>query len=480
MTAESPVTRGQLASWLGLIAGGVAVLASGPTLAEGGAALTWVVTDPPAAGVFAADRSGFWTSAGKHYRPDGKIDLSVTLSPESGSAELVSSGAAGPVFLGTLEGKAGSPEAGKVAAVITAFDPKGRESWRRTIGGPAANGSIATLDGLAVASNGDVTVAGQFSGCLRFGEKSKAVCVDEKAARRAETCDVHGETCTESFVATYDPKGNLKSAFPLPGYPVQWFAADDDGRIALAGAFMGKLDLDPGPKTATMVKEPKSPPEHHYQTFWSTFGAGDRPWLGGYALLSESQSAPKGMAFNSEGALIVLTDVDPLGRRGVPLTLSDGGKIVDVRPIAEWTALVAIQKRSGVPALALVPASTQKGRKTLSDMKMLAGPGGGVFAYGALTPPAGAAFIEAPLRGHQELAIVGLDGRWRGCGIRVPEGTFTPKAVLTIGNRSCFAFSVFGSHSLKSGDGSVTFGEPRTLTAAIACFQSPCDGKEAR
>jgi hypothetical protein len=473
------MSQRRISFWLMQACGAAALLGGANARAEEAPGLTWMVPDPPAAGFFAADSSGFWTGDGKHYRSDGKLDLSVNLSPESGTAQFVASGTAGPVFLGSAEGKSGAPQAGRAGAVVTAFDPKGHELWRRPIGGPAAKGSVAVLDGLVVASNGDVVVGGQFSGCLRFDERSHTVCVDEKAARRAETCDVHGEICTEPFVASYDAKGNLKSVLAAAGYPAQWFAAAADGRIALAGAFMGKLALDPGQKTRTIVTEPESPKGHHYQTFWSTFGAGDPRWLGGYALLAEIQSAPKGMAFDSEGSLIVLALVDPLGRQGVPVTLSDGAKPVKVQPIEEKTALVVTQKVSGAPALALLPANPKKAGASLSDMRVFASPGGGVFAYGALAPPADAAFIEAPFRGHQELTVVGLDGRWKGCGIRVPEGTFTPKAVLTTGDRSCFAFSVFGQHSFKTGDGAVTFGEPRTVSAAIGCLQSPCGRKGA-
>jgi hypothetical protein len=436
--------------------------------AEESSQIVWSVTDPPATGFVAADRSGFWTAEGKHHTPDGKLDLSVQLPAGVDSILFAATGPRGPVVVGTPAGKGGSPKVGAVALVIAAFDPQGKDLWRVEMSSTTTASSIPVVDGMGVTRSADVVVAGQFSGCIRFGGKGKATCVDEKPARQAQMCE--GEHCTTPFVAVYDAKGKLKSVFAPPGYPSQHFVAAPDGRIALAGVFMGKLDLDPAAERSALIAEPVGPKGHNGQAFWSIFGPADRPWLSGYGLLGAVSSSAPTAVFDGDGALLVLLAVHATGRGKISYSLANGTDVVTVPPVHGESALLAVEKVASRPTLSVLASDMRLPAASAADLKLLVSPGGGIFAYGALPPPPGSVVLEAPARGQQEVLIAGLRGGWSGFGIRVPEATFIPQAVLADKHRVCFAFNVVGAHTLRSGGSTIAFGEPHAGTAAIGCF----------
>ena len=202
----------------------------------------WYVAEPQPDGSFiGADSRGFWTQHGAHYRPDGKRDLSLKL-PEALHDRILfaTSGPSGPVVAGYAEEGSGSTR-------VLAYDRCGNELWGVTLGGDYGKGgngpNSAEPDGLFVNPNGDVVLAGHFSGCVRFGGqgKGKRTCINERAAQRFDNgiCD----PCQQAFVAVYDAHGKLRSVFAPPGYPADFFAAAPDGRLALAGGWDASLDL---------------------------------------------------------------------------------------------------------------------------------------------------------------------------------------------------------------------------------------------
>ncbi|HEY7375207.1 MAG TPA: hypothetical protein VIF57_23800 [Polyangia bacterium] len=472
-----------LALCLWLAAGGtIARAASPPPAAQ------WFAADPPADGSFVgADGSGFWTQNGSHYRLDGKRDLALKL-PAALHHRLgfARSGPDGPVV-------AGSVEEGTGAARVAAYDPSGNERWSLSIGGDYGKDgntpNSAGTDGLFVNPNGDVVLAGHFSGCVRFagGGKGKRTCVDEKAAQRFDngSCD----PCTQAFVAVYDARGKLRSVFAPPGYPASFFAAAPDGRIALAGGWDASLDLDPDPDPAraAVVNQPGNPKPRRgdLQAFWSIFDGRNRmQWLGGKALTTPrgGSAYPIGTAFDGDGALVTVVHVQ-LGRRPRPCAVTDGTLTTDVRAehgdhvVVTLDAKDAKDAKKGAPAADLLAADKSPASSNAPTLRLLSSPTGGLFAFGALVPPVGTRVIEPPQPHRRQLVLVGLRGTARGLAIGVPEELFVPEAVLVEKDGVCVAFTLVAQHEVASGGGTITLGEPHVVgqtsppTRAIGCFR---------
>jgi hypothetical protein len=442
----------------------------------------WTATEPQPNGSFVgADSRGFWTQDGAHYRPDGKRDLALKL-PEGLHEQRISfaaSGPAGPVV-------AGSVEEGPGATRVVAYDPRGNELWSVTLGGDydksGNSANSAGPEGLFVLPNGDVVLAGHFSGCVRFGGKGKGkrTCINEKAAQRFDNgiCD----PCQQAFVAVYDAHGKFRSVFAPPGYPATFFAAAPDGRIALAGGWDSSLDLDPDPDPAreAVVKQPGNPKPRRgdLQAFWSIFDRADGlRWLGGKALVTPKGGTayPIGSTFDRDGALVTAVHIQ-LGRRPRPCGLTDGKLTTDVRAEHGDHVVVTLAAKEQAPSVELLSADKSPANSNAPTMRLFTSPTGGVFAFGALVPPAGTVVVEPPQPHDRTLVLVGLRGPARGFAIGVPEGIINPQAVLVEDNRVCVAFNLRAQHKLPRGSGTITIGEPHVIgqnsthTKAIGCF----------
>ncbi|HXU02755.1 MAG TPA: hypothetical protein VN903_17440 [Polyangia bacterium] len=446
--------------------------------AEGAPAPTWRLLDPPADGsIVGADTTGFWTQRGAHYRPDGKRDLQLKLPDVlRDTIHVATSGPAGPVVVGTFE-----EENGTDGARVSAFDRSGREIWNVMLGGDYdKSGNVANaimgVHGLFVDPNGDVVLAGDFTGCVRFAGKGKGkgTCINVKAAERFDNgiCD----PCRQFFVAVYDAHGKLRTVFAPPGYPAAFFAAAADGRIALAGGWESSLDLDPDPARAAVVKQLGNPRPGagDLQAFWSIFDRGNgMRWLGGQAVLVRHGSTyPKGgVAFDTDGTLMTLVIARP-GSKTKTCTLTDGTTSTTAPVESPHTILIAAERRGEGPAAARRTTETRRMTDNDPEPRLFASPTGGIFAYGALEAPAGAVLVEAPSPNQHETAIVGLYGPGKGIGVRLSGEIFVPTAALAHEGRVCFAFGVRGAHKLENGAaGAISFGRPQAGTNVIGCFQ---------
>ena len=441
------------------------------------ASASWYVAAPqPGGRLVGTDRRGFWTDRGSHYRPDGKRDISLKL-PESLNEKILFAtlGRAGPVVVGDVGGEEGG------ATRLSAYDQRGGELWSVTLSGDSDTTGVSPV-GLFVNPNGDVVLTGHFSGCVRFSgkEQGKRTCINERAARRF--ADGECDPCHQAFVALYDAHGELRSVFAPPGYPADFFAAAPDGRIALAGGWDSSLDLDPDPDPAraTVVKQPGNPRPRmgSDQAFWSIF---ERPdglrWLDGKALVTPKGGSayPIGTTFDGDGALVTVVQVE-LGQRPRPCALIDGKLSTDVRAERGDAVVVTIDAKEQVPSIDVLPADESTSSPKL---RFFSSPTGGVFAFGALRPPAGTVLVEPLKSRERELVLVGLRGRVRGLAIGVPADIFDPQAVLVENIRVCVAFNLLAQHTLPQGNRTIIIGEPHVVgqtssqTMAIGCFRLP-------
>jgi hypothetical protein len=267
--------------------------------------------------------------------------------------------------------------------------------------------------------------------------------------------------------------------FAPPGYPAAFFAAAQDGRIALAGGWDASLDLDPDPDPAraAVVKQPGNPKPGagDLQAFWSIFDRrNEMRWLGGQgAVVRHGSAYPDGIAFDADGALVTILTVRPGAKTNC--TLTDGTTSSRVPVESPNSVLVAVETIGEEPPGAR--RTTDKLRMTNTDpaSRLLVSPTGGVFAFGALEAPAGAPLIEAPAPHQRETAIVGVHGPGKGMGVRLPGEIFLPEAVLANEGRICFAFTIRGPHKLASGARTLALGQPDAPTRAIGCFSPRVD-----
>lgn len=432
--------------------------------AESAPAATWrpIQISGPFIG---ADATGFWNHGGEHIRPDGKRDLALKV-PDGlhGEVDTVASGPDGPVIWARGDGD----------ALLVAYDKGGSERWSLKLGDDRGQvGAMPQMKhvGLAVDPNGDVILAGKFSGCVRFGGgKGKRTCINEKAARRFDNgiCD----PCTQAFVAVYDARGKLRSVFAPPGYPADFFAAAADGRIALAGGWDASLDLDPDAGHEAIVKQPGNPKPGagDHQGFWSIFDRrGEMRWLGGQGVVGRGEIYPDGVAFGADGSLVAVLSVRPDAKGNC--TLTDGTTATKVPVETPHTVVVAFEKPGAEPAAVRRTADRLRVTGTQPDTRVLASPTGGVFVLGALEAPAQTMIVEATQPHRDELTIVGVQGPGKGMGIRMPAGVFQPEAVLAHEGRICFVFEIRGAHKLASGGGTISIGDPQGSSAAIGCFR---------
>jgi hypothetical protein len=437
----------------------------------------WHGLEPPTSGRFiAADEKGIWTATGEHYQIDGKRDSTLDIPLPLKEIRFAATGPAGPVVAGTFKGQVGTAAAGSVGVVLVAYDRLGRETWSVTLGGDDGRSFIAQVDGLNVDNAGNSVLAGHFSGCIKFDRAASRRCVDLAVARRNDaSCDA--ESCTAVFVASYDPKGKLRAVSVFAGYPSQLFAAASDGRIALGGSFSGRLDLDPDPKHQVMVSNPSQTKDTASQAFWSVFEprADGLHFVDGRALIGADATYVEGLAFDTDGSLVVLARIQPA--LNASTTISDGKHTtpLSARPLKGRVLLTVPAQGAASAVESLEPARFQPGEECM----LLASKQGGVFGFGPLTVPPDTMQVEPPWPGQPELAIVGLHGAGRGWAVRVPKG-FEPVAATAQGDHVCFGFKLLGQHRLPAGAGTATFGEKHAATPAIGCFSLSSRATSAR
>ena len=141
--------------------------------------------------------------------------------------------------------------------------------------------------------------------------------------------------------------------------------------------------------------------------------------------------------------------------------------------------VVTLDAKEQAPAVAVLAADKTPANSNAPTLRLFSSPTGGVFAFGALVPPAGTVVLEPPQPRVRELVLVGLRGPARGFAIGVPEQIFAPQAVLVETTRVCVAFSLLAQHKLPSGSGTITIGRPHVVgqdspqTTAIGCFRLP-------
>lgn len=112
-------------------------------------------------------------------------------------------------------------------------------SWTRSIGGSGADDAQA----IATGTNGNVYVAGAFSGTVDF---------DPSPA----TFTIASAGGTDGFVAVFDANGNFINAVSFTNNlecKVYSMATDNLGNIILTGGFTGSVDFEPGPGVTQLV-----------------------------------------------------------------------------------------------------------------------------------------------------------------------------------------------------------------------------------
>jgi hypothetical protein len=435
-------------------------LATGTAVAHDLADGTWHLVQPDA-GVFTnADETGFWTRRGEHYRINGSRDVTLRLPPElTEGIELTAPGPRGFIVAARLI------EESKFGLLLGAYNQRGENIWTRKLGGDSDGAAFQGPDGLFVGADGDIVLAGRFSGCVRFAPKAKRICSDEKAlAKYFPDCegDCPGE---QPFVATFDANGQLKSVFSPTGYPATLFAGAE-GRIAWAGEFTGRLDLDPDPQMTRMAAAPnaKRPGRGPRQAFWSLFdrraGMG---YLDGRAIVGPTNAVMRGATIDADGTLLLLAEVDP-GR------LKDGGDLLTdsttaiplVAPGPSRILVIASNPSGASPSIA--PLTPDRKPQTI-QLRLLRAPTGGVFvAFGGLS--------HSQSNNVPDRAIAAVYGPAKGWQVRVPND-IDPEAVLTDHGRICFAFLLSGPHQLSVGGRTVGVGEVDKATPAIGCYKLP-------
>ena len=417
---------------------------------------TWYLVRPDAFNFTNADETGFWTTRGEHIRVDGRRDLALRLPPElTEGVALTVRGPGGFVVAARLI------DGSKYGLFLAAYNRQGESTWTRKLGGDDA--TLGGPDGLFVGADGDIFLAGSLSGCVRLARGAKRICSDDKALAKSFDCEGDCEG-GQPFVARFDPHGDLTSAFTPAGYPATVFAGAE-GRLAWAGEFKGRLDLDPDPRMTRMAAAPnaKQPGSGPTQAFWSFFDPrADMRYLDGRAIVGPANAAIRGATFDADGTLLVLAQVDHRRRREDAERLTDSTTATPLADPGASRILVIASEPSGAPPT--VRPLTEGPKPETTQLRLLRAPTGGVFiAYGGLT--------QSNRAGVPDRTIVAVHGPAQGWQIRVPNDV-NPEAVLMDQGRVCVGFSLLGPHQLSVGGRTVRVGEPDKAIPAIGCYKT--------
>ena len=444
-----------------------------PAAADDLAAAIWHVAEREPSDVTDTDEDGFWTDGGEHFGLDGKRDVKLRLppgAPNVTSAAATASGPKGSVFAREIQDGSGT------GLFIGRYDRKGDNVWARRLLGEVHTGTIEGPDGLFAAKGGEVLLAGKLSGCFRFAPEAKPICADEAALARSFDCE--GGCDGQPFVARFDAHGELGTVLAPAGYPATHFAASPDGRMAWAGDFKGRLDLDPDPKKTVLAAAPHarrggSGPS---QAFWSLFDwRTNMRWLAGWAIVGPAFASLQAETFSSDGALILVADVNSPRRNEGPELLTDGTTATPL-PSAGSSGAVVITMRPSQPTPAIEVLTKNRYPSTV-DLRLLPSRTGDVFvSFGALPSRPEADPPRPPPPDRTILSVYGPGKGWR---IRVPNDA-EPVAVVVRHGRACFAFEFSGPHDLSTDGRNVRVGDLGGPASAIGCYELRPGGRPAR
>lgn len=122
---------------------------------------------------------------------------------------------------------------------VAKFDPTGKHLWSQRVGDA---GKYQVALAVAVDTDGNVAVAGEFDGTINFGSDAST---ELKAS----------PTGGDVFVAKLDPSGkhlwSLRAGDDADGQTARSVTFDKDGNVLLAGQFAGVLDFGKNPLTAS-------------------------------------------------------------------------------------------------------------------------------------------------------------------------------------------------------------------------------------
>jgi hypothetical protein len=450
-----------------LVAAVVAASTSAAAAESGQAVARWapVVSQP----FIATDADGFWTRNGRHHRTDGKEDVALALPEAVTEIERL---AADARLIAVLAVE-GSEEAS--TTVMLAFNREGKMLWRSPITTSSKGVSdLRNIDALGIDDAGEVILAGRFSGCMRFGQLARPTCVDEKAARRFVVMCQGDGPCRAPFVATYDRSGKVRSVVTPAGYPSRFVALARDGRIALAGDWSTKLDLDPDPQKAAVINLPAGTPKgYRPNSFWAVFEPGDG-WriVDGGGISGPGGVVVEGLEFDVDGTLVVAVSAPRRG--GPPLKVTRGKESMSLDPALDGRVALMFVKGAIAPEATALDAGAHDPER---ELRLLPSAGLGVFGFGRVSAPPSAARLEVR-KARVDLTLVALHGPANDWALRLGDA-FTPTGVVTRPTEVCLGFDVAGEHTVAGARGGVTFGVPGLPSVAIGCFDLPPSPKGA-
>ena len=187
--------------------------------------------------------AGAWVDSSLAITTFGGTSNEETLSiAVDGSGNIISSG----YFNGTADFNPGAgteslTSLGSIDGFVSKLDSAGNFLWAKRIGNSGGDNAKS----VAVDSNGNVLIAGDFSGTVDF---------DPSDGTTNLTSNGEGDI----FISKFDPAGNFLWAKGFGGTSVDsgiFLAIDLSGNIAVTGIFSNAVDFDPGVGTSTLTSD---------------------------------------------------------------------------------------------------------------------------------------------------------------------------------------------------------------------------------
>ena len=187
--------------------------------------------------------AGAWVDSSLAITTFGGTSNEETLSiAVDGNGNIISSG----YFNGTADFNPGAgteslTSLGSIDGFVSKLDSAGNFLWAKRIGNSGGDNAKS----VAVDSNGNVLIAGDFSGTVDF---------DPSDGTTNLTSNGEGDI----FISKFDPAGNFLWAKGFGGTSVDsgiFLAIDLSGNIAVTGIFSNAVDFDPGVGTSTLTSD---------------------------------------------------------------------------------------------------------------------------------------------------------------------------------------------------------------------------------
>lgn len=187
--------------------------------------------------------AGAWDDSSLAITTFGGTSNEETLSiAVDGNGNIISSG----FFNGTVDFNPGAgteslTSLGSIDGFVSKLDSAGNFLWAKSIGNSGGDNAKS----VAVDSNGNVLIAGDFSGTVDF---------DPSDGTTNLTSNGEGDI----FISKFDPAGNFLWAKGFGGTSVDsgiFLAIDRSGNIAVTGIFSNAVDFDPGVETSTLTSD---------------------------------------------------------------------------------------------------------------------------------------------------------------------------------------------------------------------------------